>query len=195
MKVIIIGGGIGGLAAYHSLQKYLPSATVKVYEAYPTSIASTSVIGGGLGVVPNGLRALKAISPAALEYLYAHGYRTTYFTVRNDNGTTLGRLGGEGDRIMMSRASVHESMLLDVPDGVVEWNKKVKQVEETPNGARVVFEDGQIEECDVVIGADGVRSVCRQALFGKDGFPAKYECAFLVGFLVKLLLTVRSPVV
>ncbi len=74
MKVIIVGGGIGGLATYHALQTYLPSnVSVEVYESYPSPNTTISSIGGGIGIIPNGLRALNAISPASVLYLRAHG--------------------------------------------------------------------------------------------------------------------------
>ncbi|KAG7443159.1 FAD/NAD(P)-binding domain-containing protein [Guyanagaster necrorhizus] len=176
MKVVIVGGGIGGLAAYHALHTYLPSnVSIKVYELYQTPNTATSGIGGGIGIVPNGLRALNAISPASVLYLWAHGNVCPYFVVRNQNGTTLGRLGGLHDRILLPRASVHESLLLGMANGVTEWGRKVVEVKETADAAQVVFEDGTVETCDLIIGADGVKSICRQALFGKDAYQAQYD--------------------
>ncbi|KAK0201593.1 hypothetical protein DFS33DRAFT_1000826 [Desarmillaria ectypa] len=176
MKVIIIGGGIGGLATYHALHTYLPSnVSIKVYESYQSPNTATSGIGGGIGIVPNGRRALNAISPASVLYLRAHGNVCPYFVVRNQNGTTLGRLGGQDDRILLPRASMHESLLLGIPDGVAEWGRKAVDVKEMADAAQVVFEDGTVETCDLVIGADGVKSICRQALFGKEAYQAQYD--------------------
>ncbi|KAK0464734.1 uncharacterized protein EV420DRAFT_1618490 [Desarmillaria tabescens] len=176
MKVIIVGGGIGGLATYHALHTYLPSnTTIKVYESYPSPNTVTSGIGGGIGIVPNGLRALNAISPASVLYLRAHGNVCPYFVIRNENGTTLGQLRSVDDRILLPRASVHESLLLEIPDGVAEWGRKVVEVKETTDAAQVVFEDGMVETCDLVVGADGVKSVCRQALIGKEAYQARYD--------------------
>ncbi|KAK0421713.1 hypothetical protein EV421DRAFT_1661812, partial [Armillaria borealis] len=91
---LFVGGGIDGLAAYHTLQTYLPSnVSIKVYESYSTPDAATSILGGGLGIVPNGLRALRAISPASALYLKSYGNTCPYFVLRNRNGRTLGRLG------------------------------------------------------------------------------------------------------
>ncbi|KAK0222062.1 hypothetical protein IW262DRAFT_1460329 [Armillaria fumosa] len=175
MKVIIVGGGIGGLAAYHALHTYLPDVSIKVYESYPTPDATSAILGGGLGIVPNGLRALRAISPASAVYLKTHGNTCPYFILRNQTGRTLGRLGGLHDRVLLPRASVHEGLLLDVPDGVVEWGRRVAEVKETEDAAQVVFEDGGVETCDLVIGADGIRSVCRQALFGPGSYQPQYD--------------------
>lgn len=176
MKVIIVGGGISGLATYHALQTYLPSnVSVKVYESYPSPDTTTSSIGGGIGIIPNGVRALNAISRASVLYLRARGNACPYFTIRNQNGATLGQLGGLDDRILISRASVHEALLLGIPDGIIKWGRKVVEVKETADAAQVVFEDSTVETCDLVIGADGIKSVCRQALFGKEAYQAQYE--------------------
>ncbi|KAK0464774.1 uncharacterized protein EV420DRAFT_1638341 [Desarmillaria tabescens] len=176
MKVIIVGGGISGLATYHALQTYLPSnVSVKVYESYPSPNTTTSRIGGGIGIIPNGLRALNAISPASVLYLRARGNICPYFAIRNQNGTTLGQLGGLDDRILLPRASVHEGLLLGIPAGITKWGRKVVEVKERADAAQVVFKDGTEETCDLVIGADGVKSVCRQALFGKEVYQAQYD--------------------
>ncbi|SJL04871.1 uncharacterized protein ARMOST_08242 [Armillaria ostoyae] len=134
-----------------------------------------SSIGGGIGIIPNGLRALNAISLASVLYLRAHGNVCPYFTIRNQNGTTLGQLGGLDDRILIPRASAHEALLLEIPDGVTKWGRKVVEVKERADAAQVIFEDGTVETCDLIIGADGVKSVCRQALFGKEAYQAQYD--------------------
>ncbi|KAK0503782.1 hypothetical protein EDD18DRAFT_1099104 [Armillaria luteobubalina] len=140
--------------SYHALRTYLPSnISIKVYESYPTPKAATYLVGGGIESFPNGLRALDASSPASVVYLRAHGNAC--------------QLGSVQDRIRLPKVSAHESLLLGIPDGVVEWGRKVVEVRETADAAQVIFEDGAIETCDLVIGADGAKSVCRQALFAK----------------------------
>ncbi len=65
------------------------------------------------------------------------------------NGTTVGRLGGVQDQILLPRASAHKSVLLGTPDGVVEWGRKVIEVREMADAAQIVFADGVIETCDL----------------------------------------------
>ncbi|EEB88718.1 hypothetical protein MPER_13268 [Moniliophthora perniciosa FA553] len=93
MKIIIVGGGIGGLTAYHALRKYLPpTSTISIYEAYPNSLSTTTLVGGGIGLAPNGQRALASISPSAVNYIASRGKETPAFTFRNEQGKFLGRL-------------------------------------------------------------------------------------------------------
>ncbi len=65
------------------------------------------------------------------------------------NGTTVDRLGGVQDQILLPRALAHKSVLLGTPDGVLEWGRKVIEVRETTDAAQIVFEDRTIETCDL----------------------------------------------
>jgi len=184
MKIAIIGGGISGLSVYHALHKHLSESaspvTVKVFESHASPATNTSTIGGGLGLAPNGLRAISSISMRIADYIQEHGFRGGIMTFRNSSGTLLGRYwSGRKERygfghVLLSRAVVHEALLQDIPAGAVEWGKKVSLVRETADGVEVEFEDGTVEKADLVIGADGVKSLVREAIFGKE-YQAQYE--------------------
>lgn len=180
MKIIVIGAGIGGLAAYHALRKYLPTVIVKVYEAYPSPSSTASVIGGGIGLAPNGQRVIADISSEAIAYIRCRGFQSSGYTFRNEKGKLLGRKSiqpKEEDfgQMMIARAVVQESLLIGVDEDAVYWGRKVVSVKETIEGVEVVFEDGMIEHCDLVVGADGVHSTCRDAIFGKTEYQPRYE--------------------
>jgi 2-polyprenyl-6-methoxyphenol hydroxylase-like FAD-dependent oxidoreductase len=183
MKIIIVGGGVGGVASYLALQKYLYSVSglsIKIYESHSDPSATTSFIGGGLGLAPNGLRAISSFCPVAAERIQATGFPNHAMTFRNSKGVLLGKLAvGKGGRygcpqMMLSRAAVHEALLAEVPEGAIEWGKRVCAVIETVEGVEVGFEDGAVEKADLVIGADGVRSMVREAVVGCN-YPARYE--------------------
>ncbi|KAK7463491.1 hypothetical protein VKT23_006839 [Stygiomarasmius scandens] len=189
MKIIIIGAGVGGLAAYHALRKYAPSIQLQIYEAHASPTEATSLIGGGLGFAPNGQRALNAISPSAVKYLQERGFECEEFVFRNQKGRKLGRMRWGGRQrhgfgeMMIARATVHESLLVGVEDDVVQWGRKVKEIRERENYAEVVFEDGAVETCDLVIGADGAWSKCREAIFGQEYQPKYDGLTGIGGFL------------
>jgi 2-polyprenyl-6-methoxyphenol hydroxylase-like FAD-dependent oxidoreductase len=196
LRIIIIGGGIGGLAAYRAFQKYLtstsssdssspPAVTVRLYEAYPTPSSTTQLIGGGLGLAPNGMHALSIIHPPAASYIMERGYACQQFMLWTDKGKSMGALpfrqkqGGQF-MTMAARATVHESLLVELGENVpgeceVHWGKRVSSIYDGENEVKVSFEDGTEETCDLLIGADGVRSIARQAIFGKDAYQPKYE--------------------
>ena len=187
MKVLIIGGGISGLTAYHSLRKYLSDSviegspwTIHIYESHGSPTSTTSDIGGGLGLAPNGLRAIAAVSPEAIKYMHERSFPGPVMTFRNSSGRMIGRFfAGRKERygfdlLMMRRSVVHEALLRDIPPEAVGWNKKVKSVRATHEGVEIEFTDGTSDTADLVLGADGVRSVVRDAIFG-DKYPAQYE--------------------
>ncbi|KAJ7760707.1 hypothetical protein DFH07DRAFT_867829 [Mycena maculata] len=184
MKIIIVGGGIGGLAAYLALRKHLadasPPVTILVFEAHKSITSISSTIGGGLGLAPNGLRAISRISPDAAAYIEERGFAGEVMTFRNSHGALLGRLRigrkaryGIGE-LMLPRATVHDALLQELRPGAVSWGSRVRYVKENRDGVEVTLEDGTVETADLVIGADGVRSVVREAVFGQR-YDAKYE--------------------
>ncbi|TFK38881.1 hypothetical protein BDQ12DRAFT_735125 [Crucibulum laeve] len=201
MKIIIVGAGIGGLAAYHALKKHLSdlppginsSIYVKIVESHTSPRTTTRTIGGGLGLAPNGLRAIASISPKAATYIQERGFPGALVTFRNSSG---GRLGvyqnGRGERygfdqLMVPRAVVHEALLLDLPEGDVEWGKRVHSLDagEEDGKMELVYEDGTKEQADLVIGADGVRSVVRDSLFAGQ-YTAAYDGLTGVGGFLPL---------
>ncbi|KAJ6570075.1 hypothetical protein DFH09DRAFT_421418 [Mycena vulgaris] len=184
MKIIIVGGGIGGIAAYHALRKHLadasPPVSIVVFESHESMTSTSSIIGGGLGLAPNGLRAISRISPDAAAYIEERGFPGEVMTFRNSKGTLLGRFRagrraryGLGE-LMLPRATVHDALVQELRPGAVAWGKKVRYVKENRDGVEVTLEDGTIETADLVIGADGVRSVVREAIFGQR-YDATYE--------------------
>ncbi|KAK7461126.1 hypothetical protein VKT23_009053 [Stygiomarasmius scandens] len=191
MKIIVIGAGIGGLCTYQALRKNLPPSTViDIYEAYPSALATNGLIGGGLSLAPNGQRALSAISPSVLSYILARGYSNPNVTFRNNFGQMVCQMPfGSKERygfqtILCPRATVHEALLLD--DDIhqnIHWNRKVERVFETDNSVRVQFQDGIIETCDILIGADGSRSICRNALYDQEYAPRYDGVTGLGGFV------------
>ncbi|KAG6906800.1 hypothetical protein DXG01_012048 [Tephrocybe rancida] len=195
MKIIIIGAGIGGLSAYHSLRKHLPSEfTVKVYESHGSTMTN---VGGGLGLAPNGLRAIASISPKAVEYIQSRGFPGPIFTFRNSTGRLLGEFwSGRKERygfgqLIVRRAHVHEGLLQDIPMDVITWNTHVQSVHETAEGVEVVFANGTTELADLVIGADGVWSVVRDSIFDKEYIPFYDGFTSVGGFIPLESLSTR----
>src|SRR5689334_5046527 len=71
----------------------------------------------------------------------------------------------------LSGATIHRADLLDViaaalPEGSVTLGKRCATVESRGDVGVARFEDGDEVEADVIIGADGIHSRVRAALFG-----------------------------
>ncbi|KAI9826908.1 MAG: hypothetical protein M1832_005847 [Thelocarpon impressellum] len=138
--------------------------------------------GGGLGVAANGMRVLKALDPAVHDAVVAQGYGASRFQINSANNATLGAMGtvdGRGDEpelmIMSSRQGVWDSIRDAVPDEALSCGRAVSSVDRGEDGKLTVqFADGTAEaQIDLVVGADGVKSTVRKALYG-DEYPPYY---------------------
>ncbi|KAL2862373.1 FAD-dependent oxidoreductase [Aspergillus lucknowensis] len=190
MKIIIIGGGISGCTAYLQLKKHLPvpppgeQHEITIYEAYDTSIdathnegethSSTLIVGGGLGVFPNGLHVLKRLDEDILRDVVRGGYLIAHQDLRSKNGTLLVRIDPtahpeeDGERMHLlatSRHSLWKNLRLRIPDSDIQ-TKRILKVVATADGRNTVhFTDGSPSaEADLVIGADGVKGITKQAI-------------------------------
>jgi salicylate hydroxylase len=172
-RVAIIGGGIGGLTAANALRR--TGVEVAVYEA----AGELKEIGAGVALHANAMRVLRFIG---VEDAVRKVAGKSDYAVTRDGIT--GRVISKTSRARfvelqgIEPATVHRADLLDVlaaalPDGLVTLGKRCVAVDGArAHGRRDVavarFEDGTEAEADVIIGADGIHSAVRSALFGPD---------------------------
>jgi salicylate hydroxylase len=179
-SIAIVGGGIGGLAAAAFLRREgLPST---VYE----QAAQLTEVGAGLVVAPNAARLLRRLG--VLDDLRKRSVRLDigWEFRRWADGTVLSsenlsvaceRLYGE-HTYTVHRADLLRAIQSVVPAQSIELDRRCIGMDSRRGALRLDFTDGSSAEADVVIGADGVHSLVRSALFGTA--PATYSgiCAF-----------------
>lgn len=167
--VAVIGGGIGGLAGALALLR--AGFTVRVYEQ---SRALTEV-GAGIQLAPNCTRILDRLGvlPAVERVAFA----PAGFEFRRwDDGRLLSQtpLGpGIAATYGAPYLHVHRGDLVAVlADAVgadrVETGRRCTGVNHDGVGAQIHFADGGTARVDVVVGADGIHSVIREALHGPE---------------------------
>jgi salicylate hydroxylase len=167
LKVAVVGAGIAGLTTAAALAR--AGIPCQVHE----QTAELGEVGAGIQLAPNATRLLRrlgsirlaerAVMPSAIEMR------------RWDDGGVLGTtLLGQAclDRYgapyyTFHRADLHSCLRDLLPAGTVVLGRRCAGVRELPDGAELRFADGTTETADVVIGADGIRSVVRQ-LFAAD---------------------------
>ncbi|WP_030525514.1 FAD-dependent monooxygenase [Nocardia rhamnosiphila] len=182
MKALVVGGGIGGLAAAVAFHRN--GWEVEVFERAP----EFTEIGAGLSIQPNGLRALDALGVGDL---LRTGTRTGppqgirradgAWLIRNDIDDLERRFG---PWVIVHRAVLVDILRAAVPEDVLRPSTTVRRV--LPDGT--VHHDGGTSTADLVIGADGVRSVTRSSVWPHAAGP-RY-----LGYTTWRLLTAPHPV-
>jgi 2-polyprenyl-6-methoxyphenol hydroxylase-like FAD-dependent oxidoreductase len=162
-RVVIVGGGIGGLTSAVALQA--AGWEVLVCERAP----GLQEVAAGISLWPNAMRALRRLGVG--EAVEAAGSVATGSRVRTWDGTPLGpcvvdelaeRFGAP--LVVLHRACLRGILRSALDGGVLRLGAECVAVEPSARGAAVHLADGRVEPGAVVVGADGIRSVVREAL-------------------------------
>lgn len=170
MRVVVIGAGVGGLALARGLVER--GVEVEVHERGDRLRTG----GAGPGLYSNGVAALNELG-VDIDDL---GRRIDALEVRDHRGRTslsidvasvAGRLGFECRTV--PRRFLLERLAQGLPEGVVRFGRVCTGVRPRADGrVSAVFDDGDLVTGDVVVGADGVESVVRAALWGEEPWGA-----------------------
>ncbi|MEL6686058.1 MAG: FAD-dependent oxidoreductase [Pseudomonadota bacterium] len=175
LKVLIVGGGIGGLtAALACAQK---GHDVVLYE----QAEQFGEVGAGLQISPNAMKVLRALGAAGrvsrdavrpLSLRMRHGIKAS------DEGLIFDvPLGAVAEQrwgapyLHLHRADYIEALndlVVETPNIDVRLGQIVTDVRSEPDAAILTLSDGSHETGDVLIGADGLHSVVRASLHGPD---------------------------
>jgi salicylate hydroxylase len=167
-RILIVGGGIGGLAAALALERQ--RAEVIVCEQAP----KLSEIGAGIGLAPNAVKALRALGLE--DKINAAAYASEFAVIRSwRDGRQISRAyqGDYREKFGAPSITIHRADLLGIlADALRSTDIRLGQrsiaVAPNGNGAVARFADGTDIEADLVVGADGIHSKVRESLFGAD---------------------------
>ena len=166
--IAIIGGGLAGLAAANALATF--GLKAEVYEA----AAVLGEIGAGVNTSPQANKALLAIglgeklaavgnsSPG----IYTRNMQTGEFLEFRDRRKTSARY--DAPYYTFHRADLLDALASGVDPGSIHLGHRLTAIEERDAPVALAFANGASARADIVIGADGVRSVIRHALYGDD---------------------------
>ncbi len=167
-RIAIVGGGLAGLAAAHALAAVGLGA--EVYETAP----ALGEIGAAVNTSPNATKALQAIGLgekiAAVANLspgiYTRNMQTGEFLEYNDRRKEPLRWGAPF--YTFHRADLLGALASGLDPAAIHLGHRLVGIEERGSAIALAFANGAVVEADIVIAADGVRSVVRHALYGDD---------------------------
>jgi salicylate hydroxylase len=169
LRIAVIGGGIGGLTAALSLRR--AGFEVDVYEQAP----ELTEVGGGINMAPNATRILRRLGLA--EGLDREGVRPLSTHQRRwQDGRTLQRaqLNPRCEELYGApHMTIHRADLLAViasglPAEHIHLGHRLVGLANKGDGTQAWFENGASITVDLLIGADGIHSAVRTALFGEE---------------------------
>jgi 2-polyprenyl-6-methoxyphenol hydroxylase-like FAD-dependent oxidoreductase len=165
-KAIVVGAGIGGLAAAQALQRI--GWRVAVYEQAP----AIGPVGAGLGIAPNAVKALNHLGLGAT--LRDRGLRQEGLEIRLRPGRRVARIPATGIErrygapfYALHRAEAHRLLMTDLDPSVLRTDHRATRITTAADTTTVTFHTPQgpvSETADLVVAADGVGSALRAAL-------------------------------
>jgi salicylate hydroxylase len=207
-SLAIVGGGIAGLTLAITLLQY--DVPLTIYEAAP----HFGEIGAGVAFGPNAGRAMELMSPKIYEAFMKcktgnadNSKSDSWFTIRVGNARKEDKEGyvrkgkkvgdalfevpmhSKGGRGGVYRAHFLDELVKDVSEGVAKFDKKLVDMNEAEDGSGdmvLKFADGTTAQHSAVIGCDGIKSLSRKWLLGRDNpaseavFSGKYAYRGLI---------------
>lgn len=177
-EVVVVGGGIGGLAAAYGIAKL--GKKVTLLEQAP----QFGEVGAGLQVGPNGLRALDALGVLEEVYKLAVFPRRHVFMDALSGKELSPVQFGESFRgrfgypyIVIHRSDLH-SVLLKACQSLDNvsflTNHKLESIKEFTDYVELRCENGAVLLAETVIGADGIRSMTRKLVSQAEPVISQY---------------------
>lgn len=167
MKIVVIGGGIGGLTAAIAMRKV--GIDAQVYEQAP----ALREVGAGIGLVSNALSALDALGLAS--DIRSQSIAGVQGGLRNPNGDVLVAIPADeltkrlGAVAIMHRAELLGLLAQHVDAERLHLGRTCVGFDQKTDGIMARFDNGETVHADGLVGADGLRSVIRTELFSSHG--------------------------
>jgi FAD-dependent urate hydroxylase len=170
-RVIVVGGGIGGLGATRGLHRL--GVPVTVFE----QATELKEVGAGIQIWVDGMKALHEIGAAG--DVVAHSGRLDRMEFRSWKGSalTVNKLAhlcqetGAASPVMIRRADLLTGLARTLPADTVQLESRCEGFTQDDKGVTVRFADGREERGSVLMAFDGLNSVVRRQEFGEAIAP------------------------
>ena len=169
-KALVIGAGIGGLAAAVALRR--AGWNVRIFER----AASPRELGFALLLAPNAMHALGELGLG--DAVRRGGFIATSGEMRRPDGTVLRRFDIasvrmvlDEDTVCILRPVLHGALLDAVGLSSIELESAAVGFVTHDDGVRLTLADGRTADGQILIGADGVASAIRSQLHPGEPAP------------------------
>ncbi|MFJ7014385.1 FAD-dependent oxidoreductase [Streptomyces albogriseolus] len=164
LKIAVIGAGYGGAAAAKALS--LLGARVDVYE----QASRIREVGAGIGLRPATMNRFREWG--VFEAIAEVTSPSDYFEILTATGDPIMKEAwpAAGEQIhthLIHRGDFIDALMGVLPEGMVHLGHKLETIEDRGDSAALTFANGATAEADLVVGADGIRSVVRHQLFSQ----------------------------
>ena len=157
LRVTIIGGGIGGVAAAGALHRR--GIDVGLYEQAP----ALREVGAGVALHPNGVRMLRRLGLGP--EIERWGARWTDAQFRHADGRLIAPMWPAGESVEIygiHRADLLQILLARLPAEVIHVGHRCIGFEQDEDRAVVLFANGNQVAADIVVAADGIHSTLQR---------------------------------
>ncbi len=162
LKIAVVGAGYGGAAAAKALS--LLGADVTVYEQANEILE----VGAGIGLRPATMNWFRRWG--IFDAVAKVSSPSDYFEILSATGDPIMKetwpAAGEQTRThLIHRGDFIDALLGVLPEGMVHLGHRLETIQDHGDGATLTFAGGRTVDADLVVGADGIRSVVRGRLF------------------------------
>lgn len=166
LDIAIVGAGYGGAAAAKALS--LLGANVNVYE----QAGQVQEVGAGIGLRPSTMDCFRRWG--IFEEIARVSSPSDYFEIlQGDTEPIAKEAWPEIDTFGQTTHLIHRCDFIDalmgaLPSGMVHLGHRLVDLNDEGDKATLTFANGKNVTADLVIGADGIKSVVRRGLFSEQ---------------------------
>jgi salicylate hydroxylase len=167
LRVVVIGGGLAGASTAIALRN--EGINVEVYEQAP----ALKEVGAGIGLRPPTIKFFKEWGMyEGIEKVTTHSDYMELITGAGEvhskeRWPAMSENQEERYTRFVHRADLLDTLIAQLPPEIVHLNHRCSSIIHHENHCEIHFENGHSVEADLVIGADGIRSVVRSKVFGE----------------------------